>query len=982
MILKIMQSNYFKFFGIVLFVFNSHNLSAQNQFSHVYNYNFRSGLRIGVIQMATDKDGNIWFKDHNNLGRFNGNQFSYFVHDEDNINSCPLFISDITSDQEESIWLSAGDGLYKYSRPDGFIQHKIFDDSGKLVSGFISVSVDKKNNLWCGNNNGQIFEYNANAKKVLSNARLGKGISIRKIHKAIDGKIWVISDRGIHIINNDHSIIQILKFNIETPYPDDHLFKIIESSNGNILINYKSNIYLFDNETTQLVRKISFSNLKPGDHINDFIEIKPGFLQIASNKGFFTYNGIHEEILKVEKGDFPKEFILESDFVHSILYTKNNILFLGTVKGLSKIQSSAEQFTNFDLGHNLNSKIVFGKKMKILDNDWLIVTQSDGIYRFNPKDEHLTKMNGVENADIQTAFEAKQKDHIFWLENNNLFSGRLNHAGITDIILKKKLPIENLQKVKKDEEDNFWFSQKNKIYKYETSTDIIRTFLSPCDEIVEFLLAPNGEVLLAGTGLYKLKLNGTFDTFPIKTTEPIHSLEFGIENQLYAGAYSGLLVYDLKTGKTRKLTMKNGLLRDYTGNLCKNGNELWITYLEGIQKLEMNTNKIETYNYENGLADNYSLVGVNVIDRETICLGKYGYFSYQKKVKSSCLKGVKFTLENIFIDSIPISEKVISGGLIKIPAFSKQVLINFNFPVFVEPSLYLIQYRLKSERDTTWKQLNQNLTLEFSDLIPNSYLLEVRAIDQNNPEFIESFHFRMVVISPFYQTLWFQLLVLFFSCVLIGFIFYTIYRMKIRQLKRLEDLRLSISRDLHDEMGSNISSIKLLSEFEAGKSNGTAQTSYHKIAVRSSEIMEGMSDIVWSINPANDNMNRIIEKIQSYALEILEPKDILVELKYDTSLFTLSLTLDKRRNFYLIFKEAINNIAKYSEASKVKIEIRQMNKSLIGKISDNGKGFEITSIKKGNGLGNMNNRAKLLDGNIKLESHPGKGTTIQLEFPI
>ena len=139
-----------------------------------------------------------------------------------------------------------------------------------------------------------------------------------------------------------------------------------------------------------------------------------------------------------------------------------------------------------------------------------------------------------------------------------------------------------------------------------------------------------------------------------------------------------------------------------------------------------------------------------------------------------------------------------------------------------------------------------------------------------------------------------------------------IFNVRDRQRKRLEDLRNSIARDLHDEMGSTLSQINMMSELLAIKSK---DQNYATINQKIKEVMSTMSEIVWSINPKKDSLRETISKIQEFAIEILESKGIDLHFTISPGLEE-KLSPDQRRHIYLIFKEAINNAAKYSEAKK------------------------------------------------------------------
>lgn len=203
-----------------------------------------------------------------------------------------------------------------------------------------------------------------------------------------------------------------------------------------------------------------------------------------------------------------------------------------------------------------------------------------------------------------------------------------------------------------------------------------------------------------------------------------------------------------------------------------------------------------------------------------------------------------------------------------------------------------------------------------------------------------------------------------------------------KRLVEMERMRNNIARDLHDDIGSTLSSINIISQLALKDYNGQSTNHFQRIHEHSSRIMESMSDIVWSINPQNDTFQQMLAKMKEFAAEILEPKDINYRFVEGSGITNLSLDSVRRKNLFLIFKEAINNTAKYSEGTEVIIEIQATPNTLKLLVRDNGRGFDEALVKSGNGLKNMETRASSLNGKLKRTSVIGKGTEIDLELPI
>ena len=219
------------------------------------------------------------------------------------------------------------------------------------------------------------------------------------------------------------------------------------------------------------------------------------------------------------------------------------------------------------------------------------------------------------------------------------------------------------------------------------------------------------------------------------------------------------------------------------------------------------------------------------------------------------------------------------------------------------------------------------------------------------------------------------------SVVIISVLLVNRYRIMNRAKRELEleKVRNHIARDLHDDIGSTLSSINIMSQLAM---NGDAKERLNKIALHSAQMMENMSDIVWSINPKNDTLEQVVLKMKEFAFEMLEPKEISHTFQLDSNLTQLKLDVEKRKNLFLIFKEAINNAAKYSEGSKVSISLSVRQNKIQLSICDNGKGFDEGAVRRGNGLINMKERAISMGGQFSQTSNPENGTKIQVDIPI
>jgi signal transduction histidine kinase len=213
----------------------------------------------------------------------------------------------------------------------------------------------------------------------------------------------------------------------------------------------------------------------------------------------------------------------------------------------------------------------------------------------------------------------------------------------------------------------------------------------------------------------------------------------------------------------------------------------------------------------------------------------------------------------------------------------------------------------------------------------------------------------------------------------------TIRYVSIQRLKRrleVEKERSRISKDMHDEVGSSLTKISILSELAKQKTNEPGlKSDVEKISQSASEVVDNISEIIWAINPTNDTLDNLIAYIREYAVETLELKNIGYKIEIPDNIPQLSLTAEIRRNIFLVIKEALNNIVKYAQANMVHISVKFPDSMLEILIKDNGIGFDIEHTRIfGNGLINMKKRIEDIRGEFKLDSKIGNGTEIRLRL--
>jgi signal transduction histidine kinase len=285
---------------------------------------------------------------------------------------------------------------------------------------------------------------------------------------------------------------------------------------------------------------------------------------------------------------------------------------------------------------------------------------------------------------------------------------------------------------------------------------------------------------------------------------------------------------------------------------------------------------------------------------------------------------------------------------------------------------------VSAENDLT---INQDCKISLVGLQPGKYVLHIKALSGNGV-YSKEIIFPITIKPPFWKTGWFITICIFG----LGLLLYSLYRYRINRFIEMQNVRNSISRDLHDEIGATLSSVNMLSAVALIKTGNKSEATpiIQQIKDSVQQAGESMDDIVWSVNPANDLAADTFARIRKYVTEITEAKGVTSIIDIDEPGTNLKLSMELRRDIYLVCKEAVNNALKYSQCTAIKLNIHLINSHLHLSVEDNGKGFDMAVLRNTirNGIGNMRHRIKKHKGIFELITGKDKSTTINCKIPL
>lgn len=290
------------------------------------------------------------------------------------------------------------------------------------------------------------------------------------------------------------------------------------------------------------------------------------------------------------------------------------------------------------------------------------------------------------------------------------------------------------------------------------------------------------------------------------------------------------------------------------------------------------------------------------------------------------------------------------------------------------------QYKLEGV-DRTWGALTDQRTVNYASLSPGEYRFLVQSVSVDGLVSQTPASVTLRILPPIWQRWWFLVL----AAMVTAMTTYAAYRYRVGRLIELERVRTRIASDLHDDIGSDLSRIALLSEVVRQQMGGVDALSAERLSLIASisrKSVDSMSDIVWAINPRRDRLRELTQRMRRLASDVLTARKIEFRFFSPVADLDTKLGADVRREIFLIFKEGINNIVRHSRCSHANIEFRIEAKMLVLKLSDDGEGFDYSGASDGHGLMSMRERAKNLGGDFEVVSKNGHGTTVTLRVPL
>ena len=971
--------------------------------------------------MLQDNRGFIWIGTKGGLSRYDGNNVTNFFHNEnDSASISNSQIECLYEDNLHNLWIGTYFGLSKYNPLKKDFTNYYFDkwSTSMEASLITSIMQDNKGILYVATGTG-IFKAspsNPHFSRVKSFTEDHYGFLIHGMASTSTGRIFILMDTALlYSDDNCNSFKTAVNYTIAGKFYFSELY--YDKSDGHLWFGtYGHSIaYEFSPQTFGIKKyPLESSNAFQSNYAAyDFCRVNDSIMLIGCLFGH-TKGGGGAVFLNTRRNSclsyihqIENPFSLSNGNVWCLMKDRQNTFWIGTDVGINNFNLRQLNF-HWISSENCGVKGLDGFSIRQLcyDGTLWIGTLGDGLVEYNISNHNFSWYKVP-----YSLHDKKNRDYVFSMypDNNIIWLGDESGFMRFDISKHKfdtmRLPVPELKElytsstrgIGKDNEGTYWLgTYSSGVYSYNPSTlkgvhylDRKTNSATKYRNYIKCMNVDREGTKWVGTyddGFYRIDTANKF-SWNIPGDKNAVVMQRGWINDIFCDSVGntylatqgdGLIIYEART-KTFRTLRNPRLMEDNKVNkiVASRKGCLWLATGKGLSFWDLNNNTFLNYPEGKRLATMVSISG---------CASPYGvvyfggdnellYFNPDKLVETSPYIHPEVT-------SLSVMNKDYASDINK-PLFLsyRDNYVSFAFSAFdfLDEKGDQFAYYLEGF-DKDWNYCGNRHFATYTNLPGGNYIFHLM-VQNSAGEWVESTHpVTMNFSSPYYKKWWFFLLaglVIF----ILGYLFY--YAQIQHELEAVR-LRARLARDLHDDVGSSLSSISIMSSMATKKpehSPEDVKRIFTKISETSQKTLDSISDLVWTLDPENDLMQDLFMRMRIYTSEILEAKEIMYEFNVAQETELVKMTMGKRKNIYLIFKEALNNIVKYSKCTQVLINVKLHNHTMEFEIADNGIGFiEGQGEHKGNGLKNMKQRALQLNGTITIKSKPGEGTKIKLQF--
>ncbi|SMO73406.1 ligand-binding sensor domain-containing protein [Gracilimonas mengyeensis] len=943
-------------------------LIALSQLAEAQRYPFRTysieeGLSESVVyDIAQDDEGFIWLATGYGLNQFDGVRFQNYF-EEQGLNSSR--IRSLHKGNDGRIWIGSEAGV-NYWQADSIYSIDVLAPLENTT--VISIFQDRLGDMWFGTDGSGVWQLRDGS--ILTQYSTSNGLAnnrVRAIAESPAGDLWFATRGGVTVLSNGN----FRTYTIENGLPANRIRDIEIDNSGTVWIGSRNGLVKFKDDSLQVFNTTDglVDNLIRSISITD-----RGELWIGTEGGLSNYDGSKFSRFNTSSG-------LSNNMIYSSIIDREGNIWLGTYGGGVSL-FLGNYIASYDEENGLPNNLVTTFAEDGEGRQWIGMYGGGIVALESESFEDYGKNRQLPDDQIYKLFtDSKQRMWIGMREG----LARLEDDEIS-VFSDEEFPFRKVRHILEASDSSFWISTYDDgivRYKEGNFEQITTENGLPNNTVLAAVEDNEGAIWIATYGGVSRYFNGEFQNFSLQDGLPnngVMNLLKDEEGRIWASTFGGIAWFDGQ--RFRSITTDDGL-PDRVCYFIEQSEDgyYWIGTTNGVVRFdgqaylndevnEQDQPVFQVINKEIGLvADELNLGAVYEDSEGRLWFGTVEGFSRFNPdlYKQNPAPPI------VHIRGINASGREYQPGKEFTLSHQENYIEIFYTGInFTSPNQILYEYKL-SGIDPEWQQTSSR-SIKYPSLPPGEYTFKVHARSLNgswSPE-IEEVNFH--ITAPFWMQWWFWLIV---TLMILGiiYLFYNYYRA--RKMVDIERMRVRIASDLHDDVGASLTEIALQSDFlQAGDADSEFKQSLEQIGKQCRKIVSSLDDIVWSIDARNDTLGDLTDRMQDYILHTLEPKNMVVHYDFDNLNMDNKLPVEVKENLYLIFKEAVNNIAKYSNGDKVDIKMENQNGSFEFFITDNGDTGKSTK-KTGHGLRNMEMRAKRIGANITIDTNDG--FTIQVK---
>ena len=1007
----------------------------------IRTYTTADGLpRDRVNRVVQDSKGFLWFCTTEGLSRFDGYKFTNYGTEH----GLPARqVNAFLESRSGVYWVATDKGLCRFipdplPKPSGnesgvnkrFITYYPNDDAGAQL--IATMYEDHHGTIWCGTFPGLFRldqtdgQYTFSFVDIIQPGQVGDRMLVRAITEDRKGSLWIGTDSALYRKRPD-GLVE--RYATKEGLPEGGNGRaFVEDRYGGMWVGALHGLYQLVSEPAPgrpIVSRIytTKDGLAPGE-VHALFQASNGKLWVGTEQGVSELLGDDGSRFQ----SYTPSNGLRSGGITSISEDRDHNLWLGTIVG-GAIRLSANGFTSFYTEDGLAVTSI-ASIFEDRAGELCVLNGTSSINRFigrSFKSTTITPPKGLSYWGwgwYQTTFQDSAGD--WWVPTGQ---GLLRYTGVDSVeqlsrtsptavyTTRDGLPANEIFRLYEDSRGDIWISTlqntNSVLSRWERATKSFHRYTPddglPTSAPTAFCEDASGNIwigfYLGGVLKYSA---GRFTYF----SEP-EGVPGGLVRCLYRDHLNRLWIATGNNGVVRidDATATHPVFVTYSTAQGLSSNQatcvledqwgmIYIGTGRGVDRLDPETGHVKHYTTADGLANSFINVGFRQRDGSLWFGTLEGLSRFIPQpdppasnppivITSLLIKGVGFPISELGTENVVGPE---------IGANENHVQIDFVGLSLVSGETVRYQFKLEGA-DPDWSAPTEQRTVNYPNLPPGSYRFLVRALTAGGTASDRPATVSFRVLPPVWKRWWFVLMALvLLSIPVFAVVRYRYQRVRVEReaeeavrrsreerLLELEQVRRRIATDLHDDVGSTLSQIYLLSEVARQRVAGDHSDLLEPLTMisnASNEVVGSMSDIVWAINPQKDHLSDLVHRMRRFASDTFAASNIAFRFQAPNTQTDVRLGANLRREVFLIFKESINNLARHSRCTDAQIEFQNAADELMLKVSDNGSGFDPEKRSDGHGLGSMRERANSIGGRFFVESTPGEGTKITLIVPF